>query len=92
MEPFRAVAGRDLRTGPVLLTWPWNWAWPATRVALLQRRYAQAPSIDVVEAIVALGGQLQPTGEGREATTSTPRDGYLAHLTQQPGSLVAASR
>ena len=61
-------------------------------LALLQRRYAQAPSIDVVEAIVALGGQLQPAGKGREATTTTPRDGYLAHLAQQPGSLVAASR
>ena len=39
VEPFRAVAGRDLRTWPVLLTWPWNWRWPSTRVALLQRRY-----------------------------------------------------
>ena len=39
LEPFRAVAGRDLRSLPVLLTWPWNWLWPSTRVALLRRRY-----------------------------------------------------
>jgi NTE family protein len=39
VEPFRAVAARDLRSLPVLLTWPWNWAWPSTRVALLRRRY-----------------------------------------------------
>ena len=39
VEPFRDVAARDLRSLPVLLTWPWNWAWPRARVALLQRRY-----------------------------------------------------
>ena len=39
VEPFRAVAARDLRTVPVLLTWPWNWAWPSTRVKLLERSY-----------------------------------------------------
>lgn len=39
VETFRAVAGRDLRTLPVLLTWPWNWLRPATRVSLLQRGY-----------------------------------------------------
>jgi NTE family protein len=39
VEPFRAVAARDLRSLPVLLTLPWNWLWPSTRVALLQRRY-----------------------------------------------------
>ncbi len=62
---------------------------------LLQRRYAHAPSIDVLEAIIALGGS--PTtaeAEARDAsaTAPAPRDGYLAHLTHQPGSLVAASR
>lgn len=39
IEPFRTVAGQDLRTFPVLLTWPWNWLWPSTRVNLLRRRY-----------------------------------------------------
>ncbi|MFT4266262.1 MAG: lipopolysaccharide assembly protein LapB [Xenophilus sp.] len=58
-------------------------------LALLQRRYAHAPSIDVLEAIVALGGS--PASESGD-TPSAPRDGYLAHLIHQPGSLVAASR
>jgi NTE family protein len=39
VEPFRQVAARDLRTLPVLLTLPWNWLWPSTRVGLLRRRY-----------------------------------------------------
>lgn len=38
VEPFREIAARDLRTWPVLLTWPWNWLWPSTRVSMLQRR------------------------------------------------------
>ncbi len=41
VEPFRAVAARDLRTLPVLLTLPWNWLWPSTRVRLLEANYAQ---------------------------------------------------
>lgn len=41
VEPFRAVAARDLRTLPVLLTLPWNWLWPSTRVGLLRRRYGR---------------------------------------------------
>lgn len=62
----------------------------ADALALLQRRYAESPSIDVLEAIMALGGTPIPpaTAEDRHVT---PRDGYIAHLTQQP-SLVAASR
>jgi len=57
-------------------------------LALLQRRYAASPSIDVLEAIIALGGS--PNVD--EATPGgSPRDGYIAHLQQQP-SLVAASR
>jgi len=44
--------------------------------ALLQRRYAQAPAIDVLEALIALGAG---------------RDGYITHLAHQ-SSLVAASR
>ena len=39
VEPFRAVVRQDLRTLPVLLTWPWNWLWPSTRVQILRRRY-----------------------------------------------------
>lgn len=39
LEPFRAVAARDLRTLPVLATLPFNWAWPSTRVRLLERGY-----------------------------------------------------
>jgi lipopolysaccharide biosynthesis regulator YciM len=45
--------------------------------ALLRRCYEQAPSIDVLEAIMALGES---------------RDAYLTHLQQQSGSLVAAAR
>ncbi|RZL90250.1 MAG: lipopolysaccharide assembly protein LapB [Variovorax sp.] len=62
-------------------------------LALLQRRYIESPSIDVLEAIIALGGipalpdeTLSGAGEAPE-----PRDGYIAHLAHQP-SLVAASR
>ena len=39
VDPFRAVAGADIRTLPVLATLPWNWLWPSTRVALLSRAY-----------------------------------------------------
>jgi lipopolysaccharide biosynthesis regulator YciM len=73
-------------------------------LAILQRRYADSPSIDVLEAIVALGGMPGPLPDdsavsgnppdGDDAPTMpppTPRDGYIAHLTHQP-SLVAASR
>jgi len=57
-------------------------------LALLQRRYVESPSIDVLEALMALGGT--PTATAEEPNP-TPRDGYIAHLAQQP-SLVAASR
>jgi len=60
-------------------------------LALLQRRYAESPSIDVLEALIALGGvpaEAPPEAEGR---APAPRDGYIAHLAHQP-SLVAASR
>lgn len=39
VETFRTVASRDLRTVPVLLTLPFNWALPGPRVRMLQRRY-----------------------------------------------------
>jgi NTE family protein len=39
VETFRAVASRDLRTLPVLLTLPFNWAMPGPRVRMLQRSY-----------------------------------------------------
>jgi lipopolysaccharide biosynthesis regulator YciM len=55
---------------------------------LLQRRYVDSPSIDVLEALMALGGKPSATAE---EPNPTPRDGYIAHLAQQP-SLVAASR
>jgi len=54
-------------------------------LALLQRQYERSPSIDVLEAVIALGNV--PQGDG----TGGARDGYLAHLAHQP-SLVAASR
>ncbi|MFS2097366.1 lipopolysaccharide assembly protein LapB [Variovorax sp. Varisp85] len=57
-------------------------------LALLQRRYVESPSIDVLEALMALGGTPTAT---TEEPNPTPRDGYIAHLAQQP-SLVAASR
>ena len=56
-------------------------------LALLQERYAQAPAIDVLEAIVTLGGTLAPG----DATEAQARDNYITHLQQQP-SLIAASR
>ena len=60
-------------------------------LALLQRRYAQAPSIDVLEAIIALGGMPAPPDDASAVAAPEPRDGYIAHLAHQP-SLVAASR
>jgi len=58
---------------------------------LLQRRYAESPSIDVLEALMALGGSPAHAVAAMEGLPLTPRDGYIAHLAQQP-SLVAASR
>ena len=60
---------------------------------MLQRRYAESPSIDVLEAIMALGGTpILPDDIAAEASTPPePRDGYIAHLIHHP-SLVAASR
>ncbi|MBC7392351.1 MULTISPECIES: lipopolysaccharide assembly protein LapB [unclassified Variovorax] len=60
-------------------------------LALLQRRYAASPSIDVLEAVIALGGTPILPDDLTSAEAPTPRDGYIAHLTHQP-SLVAASR
>ena len=65
---------------------------------MLQRRYAESASIDVLEAIIALGGiiPLLPD-QGAAAGGSTPpeapdpRNGYIAHLSRHP-SLVAAAR
>jgi lipopolysaccharide biosynthesis regulator YciM len=62
-------------------------------LALLLRCYAATPSIDVLEAIIALGGTPVPPDDARasEPPKTQPRDGYIAHLARQP-SLVAASR
>lgn len=64
-------------------------------LALLQRRYAESPSIDVLEAVIALGGTPTPaassTPDSAGDAPATPRDGYITHLSNQP-SLVAASR
>ncbi|HEY2256990.1 MAG TPA: lipopolysaccharide assembly protein LapB [Variovorax sp.] len=65
-------------------------------LALLQRRYVASPSIDVLEAIIALGGRPALPDDPHDAETATaappqPRDGYIAHLAHHP-SLVAASR
>jgi lipopolysaccharide assembly protein B len=65
-------------------------------LALLQRRYVASPSIDVLEAIIALGGAPALPDDPHEAETAAagppqPRDGYIAHLAHHP-SLVAASR
>jgi len=60
-------------------------------LALLQRRYAESPSIDVLEALIALGGAPDGTTPEAEGEAPVPRDGYIAHLAHQP-SLVAASR
>lgn len=65
-------------------------------LTLLRTRYAASPSIDVVDAIVALGGTTldnaisDSAGEAAAAGTS-PRDSYIEHLQHQP-SLAAASR
>ncbi|MDH6595269.1 lipopolysaccharide biosynthesis regulator YciM [Variovorax sp. TBS-050B] len=63
----------------------------AEALALLQRRYAESPSIDVLEALIALGGTPQAATPAADGLPLAPRDGYIAHLAQQP-SLVAASR
>lgn len=60
-------------------------------LALLQRRYAESPSIDVLEALIALGGAPAGATPEAEGEAPVPRDGYIAHLAHQP-SLVAASR
>ncbi|MDQ0571543.1 lipopolysaccharide biosynthesis regulator YciM [Variovorax paradoxus] len=60
-------------------------------LALLQRRYADSPSIDVLEALMALGGSPTAAVPAADGQPLAPRDGYIAHLAQQP-SLVAASR
>ena len=62
-------------------------------LALLQRRYVASPSIDVLEAIIALGGvpALPDEPQAAEVAPQEPRDGYIAHLAHHP-SLVAASR
>jgi lipopolysaccharide biosynthesis regulator YciM len=61
-------------------------------LSLLQRRYAASPSVDVLEAIIALGGNVPlPDGLADDDAPPTPRDGYIAHLAHQP-SLIAASR
>jgi NTE family protein len=39
IEPFRAIAARDLRSLAVFLTAPINWLWPTPRVRLLERGY-----------------------------------------------------
>jgi lipopolysaccharide assembly protein B len=62
-------------------------------LVMLQIRYAESPSIDVLEAIMALGSSpSMPTTSASAAEASAePRDGYIVHLAHQP-SLVAASR
>jgi len=60
-------------------------------LALLQRRYADSPSIDVLEALMGLGGSPTAAVPAADGQPLAPRDGYIAHLAQQP-SLVAASR
>ncbi|MGJ7494141.1 lipopolysaccharide assembly protein LapB [Variovorax sp. RT4R15] len=61
-------------------------------MVLLQRRYAESPSIDVLEAIIALGGLPHVSSQDEPTDTpAEPRDGYIAHLAHHP-SLVAASR
>ncbi len=59
-------------------------------LVLLQRRYAESPSLDVLEAIMALGGAPMLPAE-TPSDVPEPRDGYIAHLAHQP-SLVAAAR
>ena len=60
-------------------------------LALLQRHYDESPSIDVLEALIALGGSPTSAIPAANGQPLAPRDGYIAHLAQQP-SLVAASR
>jgi len=55
-------------------------------LALLQQRYAETPSIDLVEAIVALHAQ-----DGGDPSQEAARSWYLHHLEREP-SLVAAAR
>jgi lipopolysaccharide assembly protein B len=52
----------------------------AQALQLLQGLYAQTPSLDVLDAIVAL-----------DASSATPRDWYARHLEREP-SLVAAAK
>jgi len=56
----------------------------APTLALLRTHYESAPSVDVLEAIVALEVQLGQS-------PATARDWYLRHLEKEP-SLVAAAR
>lgn len=56
----------------------------ARATELLQRNYADAPSIDVADAIVQ--AQLAAGVPARQA-----REGYVRHMTQEP-SLIAAAR
>ncbi|WP_295536604.1 lipopolysaccharide assembly protein LapB [uncultured Pseudacidovorax sp.] len=65
----------------------------AAATALLHERYEAEPSIDVLEALMALEASMQPAApaDGRPAPTAS-RDRYLEHLTRVPGSLLAASR
>ncbi|MBA2239320.1 MAG: patatin-like phospholipase family protein [Lysobacter sp.] len=41
VEPFRGVVTNDIRTGPVLSTWPWNWLFPSRRVKMLEQAYTR---------------------------------------------------
>src|SRR5690606_25203656 len=41
VEPFRAFAGDDIRTWPVLSTLPFNWLRPSVRVRKLEQAYAR---------------------------------------------------
>lgn len=61
----------------------------AESIALLQERYAETPSLDVLEALVALDARPATAVTGPE--TLNARDNYVAHLQKQP-SLVAATR
>jgi lipopolysaccharide assembly protein B len=56
----------------------------AQALALLERSYEQAPSLDVMEALVALRAA---TGN----TADSAREGYIRHLEREP-SLIAAAR
>ena len=54
--------------------------------ALLEQHYAQAPSLDVLDAIVSLS-----QGTDAAPNTQAGRDWYLRHLQTEP-SLVAAAK